>query len=206
MFLHHSGSFSDFAHQFISVIRKAIIQGAQFMGPDICSTIFCNTPVVQTSTRGAQSYSGDGERKRQFWPLEPQGVCNFKGRQNGSLISLRMVAPLPPPSLFLLTTIDACFSETNHWWHLTYAVKKRKERWKEDRRMLQGKHHWNTEFDCPFYTSLWFLSWSQSANTREIMAMLFRGVWQSWVLDLDLQGSGQVLWFWKGSDLSLGPA
>lgn len=39
MFLHHSGSFSDFAHQFISVIRKAI-QGAQFMGPDICSTIF----------------------------------------------------------------------------------------------------------------------------------------------------------------------
>lgn len=36
--------------------------------------------------------------------------------------------------------------------------------------------------------------------------MLFWGVWQSWVLDLELQDSGQVLWFWKGSDLSLGPA
>lgn len=194
MFLHHSGLFSDFAHQFIFVIQKAI-QGAQFMGPDICSTIFATHQWYRSPLGVLKAIVGDGERKRQFWPLEPQGACNSKGHQNGSVISLGMVAPLPPSSLFLLTAIEACFSETNHWWHLTCAVKKRKERWKEGRRMLQGKHHWNTESDCPFYTSLWFLSWSQTANTKEIMAMLFWGVWQSWVLDLDLQDSGQVLWF-----------
>lgn len=94
------------------------------MGPNICSTIFATHQWYRPPLGVLKAIVGDGERKRQFWPLEPQGVCNSKGQQNGSLISLRTVAPLPPPSLFLLTTIDACFSETNHWWHLTYAVKK----------------------------------------------------------------------------------
>lgn len=116
-------------------------------------------------------------KRGEFWPLELPGVCNTKGQQNGFLISLEMASPSPPPFLFLLTTIDAYVSERKYWWHLICAVKKKRQKRTEDRRMRQERQHWNTESTGPFYTRSWFPSWSQIAKYQRGHGKAFLRSW-----------------------------